>query len=243
MKTVLVTGASRGIGKAIALAFAKQGYYVVINFRSNAAMAEEVLTEVKQLGGDGELLQGDVSDYGWASEALPEMMKRLEHLDVIVNNAGITRDQLMLKMTEEDFDQVLTVNLKGAFNCVKALTRGLMKQRYGKIVNITSIIGKIGNIGQANYAASKAGMIGMTKSWAKEFAARGIQVNAVAPGFIETEMTESLSDVVRESYLKMIPAGKLGSAEDVAEAVLFVSSDKADYITGQVITVDGGMTM
>lgn len=242
-KVALVTGASRGIGKAIAIALAKAEYYVVINYRSNEALAIEVLDEIKALGQEGELLLGDVSDFTWTTTALPELMKRLGRLDLLVNNAGITKDQLMLKMSESDFDQVMNVNLKGAFNCVQALTRGLMKQRYGKIINISSVIGLMGNIGQANYAASKAGLIGFSKSIAREFASRNIQVNVIAPGFIETEMTDQLSEEVKNHYLKNIPAARLGQAEEIAEAVVFLASEKANYITGQVLAIDGGLTM
>lgn len=242
-KIAFITGASRGIGKAIAISLAKDGIYVIINYRNNEESAKEVLDEITNLGGNGEIIQGDISNFDESKEVIDKIVQECGKIDIMVNNAGITRDQLLLRMTEEDFDSVINVNLKGTFNCIKNVTRSMMKKRSGKIINIASVVGLSGNIGQSNYAASKAGIIGLTKSVAREFASRGIQVNAVAPGFIETDMTNTLSDQVKDELLKRIPLNKLGKPEDVANVVSFLASDKADYITGQVITVDGGMTI
>lgn len=242
-KIALVTGAGRGIGRAIAKRLAGDGIFVLINYCSSGKEAEEVLKEIRLDGGDGACVQADVSDFARTEEMIKEIIREYGHLDILVNNAGITRDGLIMRMTEEDFDRVLAINLKGCFHTIRHLSRYFVKQRYGRIINIASVVGLAGNAGQANYSASKAGIIGLTKSAARELAGRGITVNAVAPGFIETEMTEVLSDQVKERAAAQIPMGKFGKAEDVAEAVAFLASDRAAYITGQVLQVDGGMVM
>ena len=242
-KTALVTGASRGIGRATALKLASLGANVAINFAGNLTKAQEVKTEIETLGVKAILVQGNVADFETVQSIVKTVTDEFGTLDILVNNAGITRDNLLIKMSEKDFDDVIGVNLKGVFNCTKAVARLMMKQRGGRIVNLSSVVGIIGNISQANYAAAKAGIIGFTKSTAKELAARNVTVNAVAPGFIDTDMTDALSDKVKEELIKGIPAGRMGSAEDVAELVAFLVSDQAAYITGQVIAVDGGMAM
>ena len=242
-KTALVTGASRGIGRATALKLASLGANVAINFAGNLTKAQEVKTEIETLGVKAILVQGNVADFETVQSIVKTVTDEFGRLDILVNNAGITRDNLLIKMSEKDFDDVIGVNLKGVFNCTKAVARLMMKQRGGRIVNLSSVVGIIGNISQANYAAAKAGIIGFTKSTAKELAARNVTVNAVAPGFIDTDMTDALSDKVKEELIKGIPAGRMGSAEDVAELVAFLVSDQAAYITGQVIAVDGGMAM
>ena len=242
-KVALVTGASKGIGRAIAVTLAKQGMYVVVNYNGSEAAAEETLSMIQEHGGQGEIMKFTVADHDAVASAVADITGRLGRIDVLVNNAGITRDGLIMKMKETDFDDVIGTNLKGAFNTIKAVSRPMMKQRSGRIINISSVSGILGNAGQSNYAASKAGMIGLTKSMARELASRGITVNAVAPGFIETDMTEVLSDAVKEGAAKQIPLGKFGKTEDVAETVAFLASEKAGYLTGQVICVDGGMAM
>lgn len=245
MKTALITGGGRGIGLAIAKKLSQAGCFVYLNYPFEGAKEEalEGLEEIKKTGGQGQVIMADVRSYEEVKEMMETIFESQGRLDVLVNNAGITKDQLMLKMTEKEFDDVIDVNLKGTFNCVKHATRKMLKQREGKIVNIVSVIGLVGNTGQSNYAASKAGIIGMTKSWAREFAKRGIQVNAVAPGFIQSQMTNALADRVKEEIIGNIPLNKLGKTDDVAKAVAFLASDDADYITGQVLAVDGGMTM
>lgn len=242
-KIALVTGAGRGIGRAIAKRLAGDGIFVLINYCSSGKEAEEVLKEIQLGGGDGACVQADVSDFARTEEMIKEIIREYGHIDILVNNAGITRDGLIMRMTEEDFDRVLEINLKGCFHTIRHLSRWFLKQKYGRIINIASVVGIAGNAGQANYSASKAGIIGLTKSAARELVGRGITVNAVAPGFIETEMTEVLSDQVKERAAAQIPMGKFGKAEDVAEAVAFLASDRAAYITGQVLQVDGGMVM
>jgi len=242
-KVALITGGSRGIGKAISLALAEAGYHVVINFRSRIDEAQEVLESIVSHGGSGILYQSDISNYAAVETMMDAVIKETGGIDVLINNAGITKDQLMLRMSEDDFSSVVDINLKGTFNCVKSVTRSMFKRRSGVIINISSVIGIVGNVGQVNYAASKAGIIGMTKALAKEYAARGIRVNAVAPGFIDTEMTEGLTDEVKKAILDRIPLNTLGTPEDVANLVIFLVSDKAKYITGQILAVDGGMTM
>ena len=242
-KIALVTGAGRGIGRAIAKRLAGDGIFVLINYCSSGKEAEEVLKEIRLGGGDGACVQADVSDFARTEEMIKEISREYGHIDILVNNAGITRDGLIMRMTEEDFDRVLEINLKGCFHTIRHLSRWFLKQKYGRIINIASVVGIAGNAGQANYSASKAGIIGLTKSAARELAGRGITVNAVAPGFIETEMTEVLSDQVKERAAAQIPMGTFGKAEDVAEAVAFLASDRAAYITGQVLQVDGGMVM
>ena len=242
-KTALVTGASRGIGRAIALQLAAEGAKVAINFAGNTAKAEEVKTAIESQGGEALLVQADVA----SAEAVDEMVKKVVDawgkIDILVNNAGITRDGLLMRMKDADFDDVISTNLKGVYNCTKAVSKLMIKQRSGRIVNMASIVGITGNAGQTNYAAAKAGIIGFSKSAAKEFAARGITVNVVAPGFIETDMTAVLSDNLKEAMLKDIPLGRIGKPEDIAQAVNFLVSDEAAYITGQVLRVDGGMSM
>ncbi|MCR5834397.1 MAG: 3-oxoacyl-[acyl-carrier-protein] reductase [Selenomonadaceae bacterium] len=242
-KVAFVTGASRGIGRAIALRLAEDGATVALNFASNSAKAEAVKAEIETAGGKAILMQGDVSDLQIVTEMVKKVIDELGRLDILINNAGITRDNLLLKMSEEDFDKVISTNLKGVFNCTKAVTKIMMKQRGGRIINMSSVVALKGNISQTNYAAAKAGIIGFTKSAARELASRGVTVNAVAPGFIDTDMTAALSEKVKEVMLQGIPAGRMGTPEDVANAVAFLASDQAAYITGQVLAVDGGMVM
>ncbi len=242
-KVALVTGASRGIGRAIALKLAGEGAKVAINYAGNVKAAEEVKAAIEEKGGEALLLQADVSDSGSVESMVASVVERFGTVDILVNNAGITRDGIFARMKEEDFDAVIDTNLKGVFHCTKAVTKLMMKQRSGRIVNMASVVGLVGNAGQANYSAAKAGVIGFTKSVAKELAGRGITVNSVAPGFIETDMTAVLSDKVKESMAEGIPLKRAGKPEDVANAVLFLVSESASYITGQVIHVDGGMVM
>ena len=242
-KIAFVTGASRGIGRAIALTLAEAGADVVVNYAGNAAAAEEVAAEIRKMGRRALILQGDVSQTEAAASMLDAVVAEFGRCDILVNNAGITRDGLLMRMKEEDWDAVLDTNLKGVFNCTKAALKYMMKQRSGKIVNIASVVGIMGNAGQANYAAAKAGCIGFTKSVAKEVASRGITVNAVAPGLIATDMTSVLPDKVIEEMAAGIPLKRAGQPVDVAKAVLFLVSDDAAYITGQTLNVDGGMVM
>lgn len=242
-KVALVTGAGRGIGRAIALALAEKGMFVIVNYNGSAAKAQETVEEIKKNGGEAVSAACDVSDFNACGEMITALVKEYGHIDILVNNAGITRDNLLMKMSEEDFDKVISVNLKGCFNTIKHLSRQLLKQRSGKIINISSVTGVMGNAGQANYCASKAGVIGLTKSAARELGSRGITVNAVAPGFIETEMTESLPETVKTALTEQILLKRTGTAKEVAEVVAFLASDAADYITGQVISVDGGMAV
>ena len=244
VKRALVTGGSRGIGRAVCLALAARGMRVAVNYAGNAAAAEEVVQACLQQGApDAFAVQADVSDAEQVRALVAAVSERWGGVDVLVNNAGITRDGLLLRMRESDFDAVLATNLKGAFSCMQAVARPMMKQRWGRIVNLSSVVGLRGNVGQANYAASKAGLIGLTKSAARELAGRGITVNCVAPGFIETDMTAALPESVRADLLGQIPLGRLGAAEEVAAAVAFLASPQAAYITGQVLCVDGGMAM
>ncbi len=242
-KTAVVTGGSRGIGRAIAIKLAEMGANIVVNYSSAPQKAEEVVALVKQMGRDAVAIQANVSNGEQIQKMMQEVEEKFSTIDILINNAGITRDTLLMRMKDEDWDQVMEINLKGTFNCTKAVTRKMMKQRSGKIVNIASVVGVMGNIGQANYAASKAGIIGFTKSVAKELATRGINVNAVAPGFIQTEMTDVLTEEVKEGLMSNIPMNQLGTPEDVANVVAFLCSDDAKYITGQVLHVDGGMVM
>ena len=243
-KRALVTGGSRGIGRAVCLALAARGMRVAVNYAGDAAAAEEVVQACLQQGApDAFAVQADVSDAEQVRALVAAVSERWGGVDVLVNNAGITRDGLMMRMSEQDFDAVLATNLKGAFACMQAVMRPMMKQRWGRIVNLSSVVGLRGNLGQANYAASKAGLIGMSKSAAKELASRGITVNCVAPGFIETDMTAVLPESVRTALLGQIPLARLGAAEEVAAAVAFLASPESAYITGQVLCVDGGMAM
>lgn len=242
-KCALVTGASRGIGRAIALKLASLGANLVLNYRSSEAEALEVEKEIKDMGVEAISVKGDISKLKDVEDLVAAAKEKFGTIDIMVNNAGITKDTLILRMKEEDFDKVIDVNLKGVFNCLKTITPIMVRQKHGKIINLSSVVGISGNAGQVNYAASKAGVIGMTKSLAKEVGARGINVNAVAPGFIETDMTEVLGDKYKDEIKKNIPLKKLGKPEDVADVVAFLASESSDYVTGQVIHVDGGMLM
>ena len=242
-KIALVTGGSRGIGRAIALRLAEEGAKVAINYAGNQTAAEEVKAIIEQHGGTAMNVQTDVSDSTAAAEMVARVHEELGGLDILVNNAGITRDTLLVRMKDEDFDAVINTNLKGIYACTKAAAKFMTKQRSGRIVNLSSVVGEIGNIGQTNYAAAKAGVIGFSKAAAKELAARHVTVNVVAPGFIDTDMTAVLKDSIREKLIEGIPLGALGKPEHVADAVLFLVSDAASYITGQVLNVDGGMVM
>ncbi|NCC42357.1 MAG: 3-oxoacyl-[acyl-carrier-protein] reductase [Clostridia bacterium] len=242
-KVALVTGASRGIGRQIALILARDGAFVVVNYNGSEARAQEVVDTIVNAGGEAVAYQCSVSDYSKTEAMIKDLISTYGHVDILVNNAGITKDNLIMKMSEEDFDKVIETNLKGCFNTIRHLARQMVKQRGGKIINIASVSGVLGNAGQANYAASKAGIIGLTKTMARELASRGINVNAIAPGFVRTEMTEVLSDAVKEASVAQIPLKKFGEVEDIAETAAFLASDKAKYITGQVINVDGGMAM
>lgn len=242
-KVALITGASRGIGKETACTLAREEIFVVINYNGSQQKALDVLESIKKNGGEGAIYQCNVADYSQTEEMIKNLIKEYGHIDILVNNAGITRDNLIMKMSEEDFDKVIEINLKGCFNTIRHLSRQMIRQRSGKIINVASVSGVLGNAGQANYAASKAGIIGLTKTMARELASRGICVNAVAPGFIKTEMTEVLPDSIREGVTGQIPLKRFGETKDIAEMIAFLASDKADYITGQVIHVDGGMAM
>lgn len=242
-KIALVTGGGRGIGSAIAKTLAAQGAYVYINYNGSKAQAEDVAAQIRQSGGMAQLLQCDVSDFAACKLMIDTIIQTSGRLDILVNNAGVTRDNLLMKMSEEDYDQVLDINLKGTFHTIRHAARYFLKQRSGKIINITSVSGVLGNAGQANYSASKAGVIGLTKSAARELASRGINVNAVAPGYVETEMTDALSAEIKEKLIGRIPFGYGAKPEDIANAVLFLASEQASYITGQVLCVDGGMAI
>ncbi len=242
-QTALVTGASRGIGRSIALALAERGVKVAVNFAGNEAAAQEVVARIVELGSEGIALRGNVGNTEQADNLVKEVISTWGKIDILVNNAGITRDNLIMRMKEEEFDQVIETNLKGVFNCLKAATRPMMKQRYGRIINISSVVGVTGNPGQSNYSAAKAGIFGLTKSAALELSSRGITVNCIAPGFIDTDMTSELSEEVRSELTKRIPLARLGRPEDIAMAVLFLASEGAAYMTGQTLHVDGGMYM
>jgi 3-oxoacyl-[acyl-carrier protein] reductase len=242
-KSVLVTGASRGIGRAIALYFAKQGAKVAVNYSGSEAKANEVVAEIKENGGTAFSIKADISSSEEVTNMVKTVIEEFGSLDVLVNNAGITRDNLLMRMKEEEWDAVINTNLKGVFLTTKAVTRQMMKQRYGRIINIASIVGVSGNAGQANYVAAKAGVIGLTKTTAKELSSRGITVNAIAPGFIETDMTGKLEEGIKEDMLKNIPLSRFGQPDDIAAAAAFLASDQSSYITGQTLHVDGGMVM
>jgi 3-oxoacyl-[acyl-carrier protein] reductase len=239
----LVTGASRGIGKAIAQALSGQGAYVVINYRGNQAAAEQTLAALTACGGKGELFQFDISNQSQVEEAVENIVDRLKKVDILVNNAGVTSDSLLMRMKAQDWEQLVGTNLKGTVLCTKAVSRHMIRARYGRVINISSIVGQMGNAGQSIYAATKAGIIGFTKAVARELASRGITVNAVAPGFIETEMTAGLPAKRQEEFLHSIPLGRFGTGEEVAHAVLFLAGAGAGYITGQVVNVNGGLYM
>ena len=238
-KIAVVTGASQGIGKIIAFELAKSGAHVACISRNKKAI-ESIVEEITINGGQASSFPCDISDSDTLSEIITEIIKENSRIDILVNNAGITKDSLLMRMSIEQWDDVINTNLKGAFHCTKAVVRYMMKNKFGRIINITSIVGLTGNAGQANYAASKAGLIGMTKSIAKEMASRGITANCIAPGWIETSMTDKLSGEVKNQFLSHIPVGRIGSPDDIANAVIFLASDEAGYITGQTITVDGG---
>ncbi|MCR4642728.1 MAG: 3-oxoacyl-[acyl-carrier-protein] reductase [Lachnospiraceae bacterium] len=242
-KTALVTGASRGIGRAIALKLAQLGAKVLVNYSGSAEKAQETVELIRAAGGTAEALQCDVSDFQACGELAKKVIAEHGRLDILVNNAGITRDGLLMTMSEEDYDKVLDTNLKGAFNMIRHFSRAFLKQRSGRIINISSVSGVLGNAGQANYSASKAGLIGLTKSAARELAGRGICVNAVAPGFIETDMTAAMNEDIKKKAVEQIPVGRIGQPADIAEAVAFLAGDGAGYITGQVLCVDGGMAI
>ncbi|TYZ21120.1 3-oxoacyl-[acyl-carrier-protein] reductase [Selenomonas ruminis] len=242
-KVALVTGASRGIGRAIAVRLASEGAKVAINYAGNTAKAEEVKAEIEKNGGEAILVQADISSAEAVDAMIEKVTEAFGQIDILVNNAGITRDGLLMRMKDEDFEAVINTNLKGVFYCTKAVSKLMMKKRSGRIVNMASVVGLMGNAGQANYAAAKAGVIGFSKSAAKELAARGINVNVVAPGFIATDMTAAMTDKAKEATLAGIPLKRMGQPEDVANAVLFLVSDYASYITGQIVNVDGGMVM
>ncbi|MFC4023185.1 3-oxoacyl-[acyl-carrier-protein] reductase [Oceanobacillus longus] len=242
-KNALVTGASRGIGKAIALELARQGANVAVNYAGSEAKAQDVVEEIEQMGVKAFKIQADVANEANVKSMVKDVIGEFGSLDILVNNAGVTRDNLLMRMKEEEFDQVINTNLKGVFVCTKSVTRQMMKQKAGRIINVASIVGVSGNPGQANYVAAKAGVIGLTKTTAKELASRNILVNAVAPGFISTDMTDELNEEQKESMLSLIPLAKLGTPEDVAKVVRFLASEDANYITGQTIHIDGGMVM
>jgi 3-oxoacyl-[acyl-carrier protein] reductase len=242
-QVALVTGASRGIGRTVARRLAQAGTHVAVNFLRNVPAAEETIQLITRAGGRAEALQFDVADFEAVRQAVANLVERLGRCDILVNNAGMTVDGLLLRLKPTDWDQVMAVNLRGTFNCTKAVARSMLRAHYGRIVNMTSIIGSMGNAGQAAYAAAKAGLVGFTKSMARELASRNITVNAVAPGFIETEMTAGLPDSTRAEYVKLIPIGRLGTADEVADAVAFLARPESGYITGQVIGVNGGLYM
>ncbi|MCZ8520095.1 MULTISPECIES: 3-oxoacyl-[acyl-carrier-protein] reductase [Paenibacillus] len=242
-KVALVTGASRGIGRAIAVALAEAGADVAVNYAGSEAAAAETVQAVEALGRKAVKIKANVGSAQEVDDMFKLVLETFGRIDILVNNAGITRDNLIMRMKEEEFDQVIETNLKGVFNCIKSATRPMMKQRSGRIINISSVVGAMGNAGQLNYVAAKAGVIGMTKSAAKELASRGITVNCVAPGFIETDMTEKLQEEMRQALLTQIPLARLGQPEDIAKAVKYLASDDASYLTGQTIHVDGGMYM
>ncbi|MGD6833279.1 3-oxoacyl-[acyl-carrier-protein] reductase [Sutcliffiella halmapala] len=242
-KTAVITGASRGIGRAIALDLAEQGANIVVNYSGSEAKAYEVVEEIKQMGGNAIVVRANVANMEEVQAMMKESLEQFGSIDILVNNAGITRDNLLMRMKEDEWDDVININLKGVFNATKAVTRQMMKQRSGRIINIASIVGVSGNPGQANYVAAKAGVIGLTKTTARELASRHITVNAIAPGFITTDMTDKLTEEVKAEMLKQIPLARFGEAKDIASVVSFLASEKSAYITGQTLHVDGGMVM
>lgn len=242
-KVAIVTGASRGIGREIALCLAEKGVSVVVNYAGNEKKANEVVDQIKSMGQDAIAVQADVSNSEDVAAMVKATIDTYGKIDILVNNAGITKDTLLMRMKEEDWDSVINTNLKGVFLCTKAVSRYMARQKRGKIINISSIVGVVGNVGQANYVAAKAGVIGLTKSTARELASRNVNVNAVAPGFITTDMTDTLKESLKQEMLKSIPLARFGEAKEVAKAVVFLASEDSDYITGQTIQVDGGMAM
>lgn len=242
-KVALVTGASRGIGREIALTLAGYGADIIVNYNGSAEKAAEVVSQIEAMGRKAVAAQCSVADYEACGQMITDMLARFGHIDILVNNAGITKDNLMIKMSEEDFDAVIDTNLKGTFNTIKHMYRPFIKQRGGRIINMSSVSGVLGNAGQANYSASKAGVIGLTKSMAKELASRNITVNAIAPGYIDTDMTQAMNESAKEAVIAQIPLKRAGQPKDIAETAAFLASDKASYITGQVISVDGGMAI
>lgn len=242
-KCAIITGGVRGIGGAIAVAFAKQGCNLVLTYVGDSSITQPIRQELDQYDIEYVIKESDVSSFEATKELVDFTVQKFGKVDILVNNAGITRDGMIMRMTEEAFDSVINVNLKGAFNCIRHVAPVMLRQRYGRIINISSVVGLHGNAGQANYCASKAGIVGLTKSVAKELGSRSITVNAIAPGFIDTQMTAGLSDKIKENLMSMLTIKRLGLPEDIANAVLFLASDESGYITGQVITVDGGMTM
>lgn len=242
-KCAVITGASRGIGREIALQFAKEGANIVLNYRSSEEEALELKKELDKLGSNTLTIKADVSNFDEAENLIKEAKNTFGKVDILVNNAGITKDTLLIRMKEEDFDKVIEVNLKGAFNCLRAVSPIMIRQKEGKIINMSSVVGVVGNAGQVNYSASKAGVIGMTKSLAREIGSKNINVNAIAPGFIDTDMTKVLSEDQKKNIISSVPLKRLGQVEDIANLAVFLASDKSNYITGQVIHVDGGMAM
>ncbi|MDO4925389.1 MAG: 3-oxoacyl-[acyl-carrier-protein] reductase [Turicibacter sp.] len=242
-KCAVITGASRGIGREIALQFAKEGANIVLNYRSSEEEALELKKELDKLGSNILIIKADISNFDEAENLIKEAKNTFGKVDILVNNAGITKDTLLIRMKEEDFDKVIEVNLKGAFNCLRAVSPIMIRQKEGKIINMSSVVGVVGNAGQVNYSASKAGVIGMTKSLAREIGSKNINVNAIAPGFIDTDMTKVLSEDQKKNIISSVPLKRLGQVEDIANLAVFLASDKSNYITGQVIHVDGGMAM
>ncbi|MBG9773660.1 3-oxoacyl-ACP reductase [Brevibacillus laterosporus] len=242
-KVALITGASRGIGRAIALKYAEAGANIIVNYSGNEAKAQETVADIEKLGREAIMIRANVGNTEEAENMVKEALERFGKIDILVNNAGITRDNLLMRMKESEWDEVINVNLKGVFNMTKALTRPMMKQRGGSIINITSVVGVLGNAGQANYVAAKAGVIGLTKTTARELASRNIKVNAIAPGFVDTDMTDVLSEDVKSGILAQIPFNRLGSADEISNVALFLASDASSYMTGQTLHVDGGMYM
>tara|TARA_B100001996_G_scaffold377978_1_gene361426 strand:- start:974 stop:1714 length:741 start_codon:yes stop_codon:yes gene_type:complete len=240
-KIALVTGGSRGIGSSICLELAKAGATVIVNYSNSKDSASKVLEEIKGNNGSGEIIGFDVSDSSLVDESIKSLIEKYNKIDILVNNAGITRDSLFMRMKEDQWDEVFEINIKGVFNCTKNVVRTMVKNQYGKIINITSVVGEMGNPGQVNYSSTKSGLIGFTKSLAKELGGKNINVNAVSPGFIETEITDVLSDAIKNKYKEIIPLSRFGKAEDVAKAVLFLASDDSSYITGEVLKINGGL--
>ncbi|MGH7884259.1 MAG: 3-oxoacyl-[acyl-carrier-protein] reductase [Thermodesulfobacteriota bacterium] len=242
-QVAIVTGASRGIGREVAIELASNGAFVVINYTKNSSAAKNTLSEIEKAGGKGKIVRFDVSDYEDVQKKVADIIEELGGIHILVNNAGITKDGLFLRMSEQEWDKVFEVNIKGLFNCTKAVVRTMIKQRYGRIINISSVVGEMGNAGQINYSSAKSAILGFTKSTAKEFGSRGVTVNAVSPGFVETDITKDLPEKIKEKYLEAVPLKRFGNAKDISNAVAFLASSKASYITGEVIRVNGGMYM